>query len=630
MQHRRIGGRGVRYLTEEEKQNKPEVTSQLLKRIFSYLLPYWKQLCICILSIITSAVLGVYPTLLTGRIIDEGLIGKNLKLLLLLIVASFCLMIASNMVNVLLTYINTWVAQHIIFDMRNNMFTHLQKMSHNFFTTNKQGDIITRMTSDIDGVRNVIVNTLTSIIQNVVTLVVALVAMYQKNWILATLAVVLVPLLTIPTKLVGKTRWSLALEAQKYNDQINQILNETLSVSGQMLVKLFTNEQTEYDKYEASNREMVRLSIKENMVGRWFRVVLNTFTSVGPMLIYLAGGIIITFYPGSNLTVGDITVMVTLLSRMYRPVNLLMNVQVDVIRSLALFTRIFEYFDIKPEIENAPDAILPSEWKGELQFDNVVFSYVSDVPVLRGVSFFVPTGKSVAIVGASGAGKSTIAYLIPRLYDVQGGSVLLDGIDIRKLDLTYLRRKIGMVTQDTYLFNATIKENLLYAKRDAKQEELEEACRKANIHDFIMSLPDKYDTIVGNRGLKLSGGEKQRISIARVILKDPPLIIFDEATSSLDSISESLIQDAIEPLLKGRTSIVIAHRLSTILTADEILVIKDGVIKERGVHSELVASGGIYTELYETQFRRAIAEHEERKISAHRQQRDNFAQLMTE
>ncbi|HZK25819.1 MAG TPA: ABC transporter ATP-binding protein [Oscillospiraceae bacterium] len=630
MQSRRIGGRGSRYLTEEEKQNKPEVTSQLLKRIFSYLLPYWKQLCVVIITIMISAVLGVYPTLLTGRIIDEGLLGKNLKTLLLLIIASFVLTIASNLVNVLQSYINTWVAQHIIYDMRNNMFTHLQKMSHNFFTTNKQGDIITRMTSDIDGVRNVIVNTLTSIIQNIATLIVALAAMYQKNWILATLAVVLVPLLTIPTKRVGKTRWSLALESQKYNDQINQILNETLSVSGQMLVKLFTKEKTEYDKYEASNREMVNISIKESMVGRWFRVVLNTFTSVGPMLIYLGGGMIIIFNPHSNLTVGDITVMVTLLSRMYRPVNSLMNVQVDVIRSLALFSRIFEYFDIQPEIENAADAIIPSAWKGKLEFDNVVFSYSSDVPVLRGITFSVPAGKSVALVGASGAGKSTIINLIPRVYDVQGGSILLDGTDIRKLDLNYLRRKIGMVTQDTYLFNATLQDNLLYAKADATQEELEEACRKANVHDFIMSLPDKYETIVGNRGLKLSGGEKQRVSIARVILKDPPIIIFDEATSSLDSISENLIQDAIEPLLKGRTSIVIAHRLSTILTADEILVIKEGVIKERGVHSELVIKEGIYTELYETQFRRAIEEHEERKISRIATTQDNIVQLMKE
>ncbi|NLP36715.1 MAG: ABC transporter ATP-binding protein [Firmicutes bacterium] len=612
------------FLTPEEQQNKPEITPELLKRIFSYLLPYWKQFLVVFVTILTSAVLAVYPTLLTGRIIDEGLIGKDFRVLATLIAASFLIMAASNLVGVLQSYINTWIAQHIIFDMRNNMFAHLQKMSHRFFTSKKQGDIITRMTSDIDGVRNVVVNTLTSIIQNTATLVVALVAMYQKNWILATLAIIIVPLLTIPTKRVGKRRWSLALEAQKCNDKINQILNETLSVSGQMLVKLFTKEKAEYEKYERVNREMVRLNIKESMVGRWFMVALNTFTSIGPMLIYLAGGIIIIFHPESNLTVGDVTVMVTLLSRMYMPVNSLLNLQVEITRSLALFTRIFEYFDIKPEIENAPDAMIPqTALKNDLVFEDVVFSYEKNVPVLKGVTFSVPEGKSVALVGPSGAGKSTIINLIPRFYDVESGDIRIGDISIRKLDLNYLRTIVGIVTQDTFLFNASIKENLLYAKDDATQKEIEEACRKANIHDFIMSLPDKYDTLVGNRGLKLSGGEKQRLSIARTILKDPPILIFDEATSSLDSISESLIQEAIEPLLKGRTSIIIAHRLSTVLAADEILVIEDGIIKERGTHSELVAKGGVYTVLYETQFRRAIEEHEERKHLQH-QKRDNL------
>ena len=612
--HRRPPGRGGRwFLSEEDKKNRPKITAQLLKRIFSYLLPYWKQLAVVIITIIVSSILSVYPTLLTGRIIDEGLIGKDFRILVILIIASFVVMITANLVGVLQTYVNTWIAQHIIFDMRNNMFAHLQKMSTRFFTTNKQGDIITRMTSDIDGVRNVIANTMTNIIQNVATLVVALVAMYQKNWQLATLAVIIVPFLTIPTKRAGQTRWSLALESQRCNDKINQILNETLSVSGQMIVKLFTREKEEYEKYRTINREMTRLNIKESMAGRWFMAILSTLTSIGPMLIYLAGGAIIILYRDSSLTVGDITVMVALLTRMYMPVNALLNIQVDVIRSLALFSRLFEYFDIRPEIENPPDAIVPLSMKGDLEFDNVVFSYEKDVPVLNGISFAIPAGKSVALVGPSGAGKSTIINLIPRLYDVISGAIRIASIDIRKLDLTFLRSNIGMVTQETFLFNASIKDNLLYAKPDATQEELEEACRKANIHDFIDSLPGKYDTLVGNRGLKLSGGEKQRLSIARAILKDPPILIFDEATSSLDSISESLIQDAIEPLTKGRTSIIIAHRLSTVLAADEILVVENGVIVERGTHGELVTRGGVYTKLYETQFRRAIEEHEERK-----------------
>lgn len=315
----------------------------------------------------------------------------------------------------------------------------------------------------------------------------------------------------------------------------------------------------------------------------------------------------------SSLTVGDISVMVALLGRMYQPINSLMNIQVDLIRSMALFTRIFEYYDMPVDIKNAPDAVIPPYITGNLRFEDVSFYYDEKVPILKGINFTLEEGRSIAIVGPSGAGKSTIINLIPRLYDVTGGRILLDGIDIRKLDLNFLRRNIGIVTQDTYLFNGTIRENLLYARFDATDEELIEACKKANIHDFIMAQPDGYDTVVGNRGLKLSGGEKQRISIARVILKDPAIMIFDEATSSLDSISESLIQDAIEPLIKGRTSIIIAHRLSTIMAVDEILVISGGRVVEQGTHHELVARGGVYTELYETQFRRALDDYEARR-----------------
>jgi len=302
-----------------------------------------------------------------------------------------------------------------------------------------------------------------------------------------------------------------------------------------------------------------------------------------------------------------------LLGRMYQPINSLMNIQVDLIRSMALFTRIFEYFDMPVEIKNEPDAIVPASLKGSIKFENVSFCYDNSMPILNNLSFNLEAGKSIAIVGPSGAGKSTIINLIPRLYDVTGGRITIDGIDIRKLDLEFLRNNIGLVTQDTYLFNGTIRENLLYAKFDATDDELIDACKKANIHDFIMAQPNGYDTIVGNRGLKLSGGEKQRISIARVILKNPPIMIFDEATSSLDSISESLIQDAIDPLIKGRTSILIAHRLSTIMAVDEILVISDGKVVEQGKHHELVARGGVYTELYETQFRKALEDYEARR-----------------
>ncbi|MDD3193077.1 MAG: ABC transporter ATP-binding protein [Oscillospiraceae bacterium] len=605
-----------RFLTDEEKKNRPKITGKLLKRVFSYLLPYWPKLLLVLAAIVLSSVFGLLPSILTGRIIDEGLIGKDFDMLLRLILLSFAVLLISNLIGVLESYLNTWVAQHITFDMRNQMYAHLQNMSHRFFTTSKQGDVITRMTSDISGVQSVIANTLTSILSNIAVLVTSVIAMYQKNWLLATVGIVIVPLFVLPTKRVGKTRWTLALKSQEKNDEINQILNETLSVSGQMLVKLFTNEKPEYEKYQKANREMTRLNIKESMAGRWFRVAMSTFTSMGPMLIYLVGGLLIIKMGNTGLTVGDITVMVALLSRMYQPVNSLLNIQVDAIRSMALFTRIFDYFDMPVEVENRPDAAKPESLRGDLDFCGVGFSYDPGQEILKDLNFRIEAGHSVAIVGPSGAGKSTIIQLIPRLYDVTEGTITLDGRDIRDMDLETLRRGIGVVTQDTYLFNGTIRENLLYARADATEEQLIEACRKANIHDFIAGLPQGYDTLVGNRGVKLSGGEKQRVSIARVILKDPCLLILDEATSALDSISESLIQDAIDPLLQGHTSLVIAHRLSTIMAADEILVIDQGRIVQRGTHQELVARDGVYRELYETQFRRALEDQESRREKA--------------
>lgn len=596
------GGRGG-FLTEEEKQNSPKITAPLLKRMFSYLVPYWKQLIVSVLAIITSSVFGVFPTILTGRIIDEGLLQQDMPVLIRLIGLSFGVLIIANLISVVESYVNVWMAENITFDMRNKMYSHLQRMSHRFFTTSKQGDIITRMTSDIGGVQSVLTGTWTSILQNFATLTVALVTMCTKSPLLATIGIVVVPLFILPTKRVGKRRWEITLESRKHNDDINQILNETLSVSGQLLSKLFVTENYEFDRYQEANKQMIRLNIKESMAGKWFRVVINVFTNIGPMLIYLVGGILIIEYGNTDLTIGDITVMVALLGRMYGPVNSLLNIQVDMIRSMALFDRIFEYFDLPVEIDNDPQALRPESFAGELAFEEVSFHYDPDQPILNNVSFELKPGSSVAIVGPSGAGKSTIINLIPRLYDVTGGRILLDGVDIRKLDLAFLRQHIGVVTQDTYLFNGTIRENLLYAKPDATQAEIEQACREANIHAFISGLPKGYDTVVGNRGMKLTGGEKQRLSIARIILRKPGLIIFDEATSSLDSISEHAIQEAIEPILAKSTSLIIAHRLSTILSADEILVLEKGKIVERGDHETLVKKGGIYTMLYNTQMK---------------------------
>lgn len=598
-----VGGpRRQSFLTEEEKKNRPKVTKELLVRIFSYLKPYWKQLLIVLIAIVISSILNLLPSVLTGKIIDEGLIGRSMKKLVLFIVLSLAVTLGANLIGVLESYMNTWIAQHITYDMRNKMYKHLQKMSQRFFTSNNQGDIITRMTSDIAGVQQVITGTLTSILSNSITLIVALVVMFSQNWIMALVGIAVIPMFIIPTRSAGKTRWSITTESQACSDEINGILNETMSVSGQLLVKLFGMEEVEYNKYEEANKRMVKLNIREGMAGRWFRVALSTFSSIGPMLLYLAGGVLMMKYD-STLTVGDITVLVALLGRMYGPVNQLLNIQVDWIRSMAMFTRIFEYYDMPVEIESPADAIIPTEpAKGEVKFENVGFYYEKERQILSDVNFTLESGKCIAVVGPSGSGKSTLVNLIPRLWDAVSGTVSFDNVDVRKLDLSYLRENIGIVSQETYLFNGTIRENLLYAKPDATEEELIEACKKANIYDFVEKQETGLDTIVGNRGLKLSGGEKQRISIARVLLKNPALMIFDEATSALDSISEQKIQDAIEPLIESRTSILIAHRLSTILSADEILVINNGVIAERGTHDELITQGGVYAQLYETQF----------------------------
>ena len=597
-------------MTEEEKAAQPKITKELVKRVFSYLKPYWKQFILVLVCIALSSIFGLLPSILTGKIIDEGLIGQNLRLLIIYIVASLTVTLLSNLIGVGESYINTWIAQHITFDMRNQMFRHLQKMSQRFFTSNNQGDIITRMTSDIGGVESVITNTFKSILSNTITLVFALAAMFQKNWILALLGIAVIPLFVFPTRRAGKTRWTITREAQEANDEVNGILNETLSVSGQLLVKLFGKEQQEYDRYESVNEKMIKLNIKERMAGRWFFVVLNTVTNIGPMLLYLVGGILIMQYR-SDLTVGDITVMVALLGKTYMTVNSILNIQVDWMRSMAMFTRVFEYFDMPVEIENPENPVTPEKNTGEVEFSHVGFSYDGERQILKDVNFRLDPGKSIAIVGPSGSGKSTIINLIPRLYDVNSGSVTFNGVDVRELDLEYLRKNVGIVSQETYLFNGTIRQNLQYANPEATEEDMINALKKANIYDFIQAQEKGLDTEVGNRGLKLSGGEKQRVSIARVLLKDPALLIFDEATSALDSISEAKIQEAIEPIIKERTSILIAHRLSTILAADEILVVKDGEVVERGHHKELVKAGGVYTELYTTQFQRAETPEDE-------------------
>ena len=603
-----IGPRGPRgFLTEEEKQHKPKVTKALLLRILGYLKPYKWHFLLVFAALVVSAVLGLFPSVITGQIVDAIISdNRSMALLLKLVVLAFVVLTSSQIISVLEQYINSWISQKIIYDMRNEMYDHLQHMPHSFFTNEKQGDIITRMNSDINGVSSVVSGMLTSIVSNALTVGVSVFYLFYTDWRLAIVGLIVLPIMIFPTRSVGKKRWTLASESQLKHDELNQHINETLSVSGSMLVKLFTKEKVEFEQFKRINNETTQITIKEHRAGSWFHVLLGMFIQIAPLLIYFAGGFLIIGGVDSSLTVGDITVVVALVNRLYQPVRMLLNLQVDFVRSLALFTRIFEYLDRSCEIENPENPLKPDMENSCVEFCDVKFHYEKSKEILKGISFFVPSGKMYAIVGTSGAGKSTIIGLIPRLYDTVSGIVKVSGTDVRDYDLAYLRTNIGIVTQDTYLFNGTILENLLYAKPEATMEEIIEACKIANIYDFIDRLPNKFETVVGNRGLKLSGGEKQRVSIARVILKNPKILILDEATSSLDSVSESQIQSALNRIMVGRTSIVIAHRLSTIMAADKIMLIENGLITETGNHDELLGKSEGYRELYETQFRKVI------------------------
>ncbi len=599
------GPRG--FLTDEEKKNKPKITRELLFRILRYLKPYKWQFLLVFIAIMISAVLGLFPSVVTGYIVDS-LVSKSTTLngLLKLIAIAFGVLASSQIISVLEQYINSFISQKIIYDMRNEMYDHLQRMPHSFFTNEKQGEIITRMNSDINGVGTVISGLLASIVSNVLTVAVSVFYLFYTDWRLAIVGLFVLPVMIIPTRLVSIKRWKLAGEAQEKHDVLNQQINETLSVSGSMLVKLFCKEEAEYNNFKGINDEATKITIKEKRAGSWFHVLLGMFIQVAPLLIYFAGGYLIITKTDTALTIGDITVVVALVNRLYQPVRSLLDLEVDFIRSLALFTRVFEYLDLDRQIESPKGAVKPDLSQATVEFRNVEFSYENEKPVLKGVDFSVPSGKMYAIVGTSGAGKSTIIGLVPRLYDVKEGKVLVANENVKDFDLAYLRANIGIVTQDTYLFNGTILENLLYAKPDATMEEIENACKVANIYDFIDKLPERFNTIVGNRGLKLSGGEKQRVSIARVVLKNPKILILDEATSSLDSVSESLIQSALEKVMKGRTSIVIAHRLSTIMAADKIMLLENGTISMTGTHDEMLEKSESYKLLYETQFRRVI------------------------
>lgn len=593
------GGMG-RMRFEDESAEKPKLTKQILVRIMRYFVPFWKQMILAVIAILLAALLGLVPPIITRNIVDVALPQKSMQLLFGYIATAVGTTLLLQLLHVGQSFLNTWIAKHIIENMKNQMYVHLQDMSLNFFSTTKPGEITTRMTNDIDGIQDVFNSTVINVLNSLFVLTTTAIVLVTMNWKLAIVGMAILPLFIFPTRKVGKFRWKLARKTQETISNLNQHIQETFSISGFILMKIFTHEKDEYRKFEETNRQVIKLQIRESLAGRWFFMTLSIFTTIGPMLIYLYGGYL--FIRG-EITIGVIIAFIALLQRLYGPVTQLSNIHIDVTRSLALFQRVFEYFDKAQEIEDKPSAQSIKTITGNVAFEQVYFSYNKEIEVLQDISFTSSSGTMTALVGASGAGKTTITNLIPRLYDVSAGRILIDGTDIRDVTQQSLRRSIGIVMQESYLFNDTIEANLRYGNPDASGDELIAACKAAYIHDFIIGLPEQYRSVVGNRGIKLSGGEKQRISIARVILKNPRIIILDEATSSLDSVSEHYIQMAMQPLLQGRTSFVIAHRLSTILAADQILVLDKGRIVEIGRHDDLVQQNGIYRHLYDTQFR---------------------------
>lgn len=595
------GGNRMRF--KEEGDEDIKISKEILLRIFLYFKPFLKQMIFAIILLTLVSILGLVPSLMTKNIIDKALPEKSMYLLILFIFICIIATVLKELLSVGQTYINTWISKHIIYNMKNEMYNHLQNMPMEFFSLSKPGEITTIMTSDIEGIQEIFRTTIVNALSSILTLTTTIIALFTMNFKMAIVSLIILPIFILPTRRVGKYRWKIALNSQKALGELNQLIQETLSISGSILMKIFTKEKKSYDEFEEINRSVIKLQIKESLAGRWFFMTMSIFTTLGPLIIYLYGGYL---FMQDKMSIGEIVAFVALLDRLYKPVSQLSNIHIDVTRSLALFQRIFDYFDLKEEVKDKKSGIILNNIEGNIKFEDVSFEYKKGIEVLKNINFETKSGTMTALVGESGAGKTTITNLIPRLYEISKGSIKIDGIDIRDININSLRDKIGIVMQEPYLFNDTILANLRYGREDAKEEEIIEACKSAYIHDFIMSLPEKYNTIVGNRGIKLSGGEKQRISIARVILKNPKILILDEATSSLDSVSEMYIQKALVPLLEGRTSIVIAHRLSTILSADNILVFKEGNIVQSGNHEELLQSGGLYRKLYETQFKKII------------------------
>ena len=631
-----------------------------VRRIAAFFRPYRFQVVVVLVAIVITSLLGLINPYLLKLLIDDVIVGGDYTKLNFYVALMIVVPIVSGLLGVGQSYLNNIIGQSVMQDLRNALYAHLQGMPLRFFTATRTGEIQSRLANDVGGVQAVVTDTASSITSNLAIAISTMIAMFLIDPQLTLLSLAMLPFFLYLTYRVGKIRREVSGETQKQLAEMSAVTEETLSVSGILLGKTFGAQDRSVARFRGLNRELARLQIRQAMVGRWFFMIIGTIFSIMPAFVYwLAGTMAASGNPNAP-TAGDIVAFTTLQSRLFFPMGQLLNVQVEIQGSLALFDRIFEYLDMDPEITDAPDAVAmePADVRGAVAFESVSFRYPAEPGVaaalaaaaqaeadadeidgetvpgvpsealggdvaaavieepaepvepatalppfgLDNVSFEAHPGELVAIVGPSGAGKTTTTYLIPRLYEVEDGRVTIDGVDVRSIRLASLGRLVGFVTQETYLFHASIRENLLFARPDATAADLETAARAAAIHDRIAELPDGYDTMVGERGYKLSGGEKQRIAIARVLLKDPRILILDEATSSLDTVSERLIQAALARLTEGRTTIAIAHRLSTILRADRILVFDRGRIVERGTHRELIERGGLYARLYHEQF----------------------------
>jgi ATP-binding cassette subfamily B protein len=615
-----------RFLSYDESQGKAQVDRALLRRVWGYARPYLTPLLILLAAIVVTSLVQLVPPLLYRDLFDNVLPNQDYSRLGMLGILMLAVPLVNSLVGVGERYLSARIGEGLIYDLRQGMYDHLQRMGLRFFTHTKSGVIISRFDEDVVGAQNAITGTIPSILTNGVTLLSTLAVMLAIEWRLTLMAVLVVPLFLLPARRVGRILRDIRRKAMNYNAEMSTIVGETLSISGALLSKTFGRQHQERERYRLANQNVRDIGLRRALVGRLFSVWLELAGTVGMVLIFWGGGY---FVLQGAISPGSIVAFVAYIFSLYGPISSLSNVQVEFATSMVSFERVFEFLDMPVEIQDKPNAIALKKVQGGLRFEDVSFSYLAGeeppglqkpaanddketpavVPTrrdaLKQVNFEIQPGQLAALVGPSGAGKTTITYLLPRLYDPTEGRILLDGHDLRDLKLDWLAHQIGVVTQESYLFHDTVRANLLYARPEATQGELEAAAKAANIHDMIAGLPDGYDTLVGERGYRLSGGEKQRLSIARVVLKDPRILILDEATSHLDSQSEALIQAALEPLLRGRTSLVIAHRLSTILAADVILVMDEGRLVEQGTHAELLAQGGLYATLYETQFRHA-------------------------